>query len=213
MDDRKDIVLIADPRVLAVPADDCGEPLVPLAGLHSRVRTSEGVVVRRGVAARLVRAVADLPDGLRIFVYEGYRSLATQREYFDDYVRELESVHPDWDADALMREASKYVAPPDSKPPHSTGAAVDLTIESVSGDALDMGTAMNEEPDECGEACFTEAVNISQDAVENRRILIDVLTSAGFINYPTEWWHWSYGDRYWAFVSGEFVATYDSVDG
>ena len=20
------------------------------------------------------------------------------------------------------------------------------------------------------------------------------------MNYPTEWWHWSYGDRYWALV-------------
>jgi hypothetical protein len=23
------------------------------------------------------------------------------------------------------------------------------------------------------------------------------LTAAGMVNYPTEWWHWSYGDRYW----------------
>jgi D-alanyl-D-alanine dipeptidase len=22
------------------------------------------------------------------------------------------------------------------------------------------------------------------------------------VNYPTEWWHWSFGDRYWAYVTG-----------
>ena len=24
------------------------------------------------------------------------------------------------------------------------------------------------------------------------------MTSAGFVNFPAEWWHWSYGDREWA---------------
>jgi len=28
------------------------------------------------------------------------------------------------------------------------------------------------------------------------------------VNYPTEWWHWSYGDRYWAFVTGAPHALY-----
>ncbi len=36
---------------------------------------------------------------------------------------------------------------------------------------------------------------------ENRKILINCLERAGFINYPTEWWHWSYGDCYWAFMN------------
>ena len=29
-----------------------------------------------------------------------------------------------------------------------------------------------------------------------------VLSAAGLVNYPTEWWHWSYGDRYWALATG-----------
>jgi D-alanyl-D-alanine dipeptidase len=46
------------------------------------------------------------------------------------------------------------------------------------------------------------------EARHNREILCDALTRAGFVNYPTEWWHWSYGDRYWAFVTGAPVAPY-----
>ncbi|MEU3710149.1 M15 family metallopeptidase [Streptomyces catenulae] len=30
----------------------------------------------------------------------------------------------------------------------------------------------------------------------HRRLLACALRGAGFVNYPTEWWHWSYGDRY-----------------
>ncbi len=28
---------------------------------------------------------------------------------------------------------------------------------------------------------------------------------------PTEWWHWSYGDRYWALVTGAPAALYGPV--
>jgi D-alanyl-D-alanine dipeptidase len=38
--------------------------------------------------------------------------------------------------------------------------------------------------------------------------LAAALSAAGFVNYPTEWWHWSYGDRYWAMVTGEPAALY-----
>jgi len=34
------------------------------------------------------------------------------------------------------------------------------------------------------------------------------MEGAGFVNYPTEWWHWSYGDRDWTFVVGAPQARY-----
>ncbi|GAA0656641.1 hypothetical protein GCM10009548_24160 [Streptomyces malaysiensis subsp. malaysiensis] len=45
---------------------------------------------------------------------------------------------------------------------------------------------------------YTHAPGLSERARENRAIMIEALSSAGMVNYPTEWWHWSYGDRYWA---------------
>jgi D-alanyl-D-alanine dipeptidase len=44
----------------------------------------------------------------------------------------------------------------------------------------------------------------------------DILTSAinatGFIDYPTEWWCWSYGGRYWAFQSDQGTTLYGSSE-
>jgi len=37
------------------------------------------------------------------------------------------------------------------------------------------------------------------------------LHAAGLVNYPTEWWHWSYGDRYWAMATGAPAAIYGPV--
>jgi D-alanyl-D-alanine dipeptidase len=38
-----------------------------------------------------------------------------------------------------------------------------------------------------------------------------VLSAQGLVNYPTEWWHWSYGDRYWALLTGAAHATYGPI--
>jgi D-alanyl-D-alanine dipeptidase len=35
---------------------------------------------------------------------------------------------------------------------------------------------------------------------------------AGLINYPTEWWHWSFGDRYWALLTAAPHALYGPID-
>lgn len=38
------------------------------------------------------------------------------------------------------------------------------------------------------------------------------MTSAAFVNYPSEWWHWSYGDKYWAAMLNRPYALYGFVD-
>ncbi len=42
--------------------------------------------------------------------------------------------------------------------------------------------------------------SISPEAAKNRKTMSQALSVVGFVNYPTEYWHWSYGDRYWAYV-------------
>ena len=57
----------------------------------------------------------------------------------------------------------------------------------------------------------TDARELPQEAKRNRIALLEALESVGFVNYPHEWWHFSYGDRYWAYVKGEPVAIYGPV--
>lgn len=39
----------------------------------------------------------------------------------------------------------------------------------------------------------------------------DSLPLARGLNYPTEWWGWSYGDRYWALMTGAPAALHGPV--
>ncbi|MEV6285649.1 M15 family metallopeptidase [Kribbella sp. NPDC051770] len=95
------------------------------------------------------------------------------------------------------------------RPPHVCGAAVDLTLCSPAGAEISLGTEVNAAP---GEACFMAATGIPAPARRYRRVLSNVMSSAGFVNYPTEWWHWSYGDQYWALSAGQPAALYAPVD-
>jgi zinc D-Ala-D-Ala dipeptidase len=60
--------------------------------------------------------------------------------------------------------------------------------------------------------CMTHCKNLDKAFQKNRDILFDVMLKNDFINYPTEWWHFSYGDRYWAYHKNEKQAIYGSVD-
>ncbi|GMB08719.1 M15 family metallopeptidase [Thermolongibacillus altinsuensis] len=66
-------------------------------------------------------------------------------------------------------------------------------------------------PQETDNATFFDATNISVQAMQNRQILAHALQSVGFVNYFTEWWHWSYGDRYWAVMTNADHALYHPV--
>ena len=103
--------------------------------------------------------------------------------------------------------ASRYVSPPEIAP-HCAGAAVDLTLCTADGVELDLGTPVNASPEESGGACYTGHPGLPAAARRNRDLLGAALAGAGFVNYPTEWWHWSYGDRYWALATGAPAARY-----
>jgi D-alanyl-D-alanine dipeptidase len=38
------------------------------------------------------------------------------------------------------------------------------------------------------------------------------MQSVGMINYPDEWWHFSYGDRLWAEVTNRDAAFFAPID-
>ncbi len=75
-----------------------------------------------------------------------------------------------------------------------------------------MGTKFNASPQETDNATYLHSANISTEAQKNRKILSEALSEVGFVNYEPEWWHWSIGDRYWAFINREENAHYNVAD-
>jgi D-alanyl-D-alanine dipeptidase len=207
--------LLSDPRVTRIPIHDIGHPLVDLASYgiecaHRGDGPPPGRLVREGLASRLQAADRALTRGHRFLVAEGFRSAADQLAIIDGYTRALRLEYPRLHDDEIRRLSSRFVAPIEVAP-HVAGAAVDLTILGPDGRQLDMGTPIDATPEDSADACFFDAAAIRRVAKDNRRMLARVLAEAGLVNYPTEWWHWSYGDRYWAYVRGAEHAVYGPV--
>jgi D-alanyl-D-alanine dipeptidase len=209
-----ELVLLSDPRIYAVPVEECGEPLVDVRAASAirvdpRLADPAGAFahLRRTVARRLLAVQERLPHGLRLLMIEGYRPHALQRQYFEASLEELREACPGWSEDRLRAETARYISPPEVAP-HVAGAAVDVTLCTAAGAELPMGTEVNATPVGTAGPCYLDSPDVSPDEAANRKVLATALSSAGFVNYPTEWWHWSYGDRYWAFVTGARAAVY-----
>jgi len=201
-------ILLSDPRVAAVPVHDSGEPLVALDASFGPARA----LVRAEVAERLSGAQELLPRGIRLRVLEGHRTRVDQLAIIARYSGEVCAAHPGISAGDLDRLVSRFVAPL-GVAPHVAGAAVDLTLVDACGEELDLGTPVDATPEQSDGACYFAADGISPDARAHRRLLAAVLTPVGLVNYPTEWWHWSFGDRYWALAVGAPAAVYGPLAG
>ena len=223
---EKSITLIADPKVLSIPIQENQEPLVDLKnqkeilyGPSPEIPNNQDYTqLRKTVYEKLVEAQKLLPPGLKFCLYEGYRSLDLQKELFDNRYRQVKACQPNWPHDSIFDETTKLVSPvinldgTTNTPPHSTGAAVDVYLVDAEGKAVDMGihpALWMEDLD--GAISQTDSNFLSEKAKKNRVILSRALEAVGFVNYPTEYWHWSYGDRYWAYTKGVSAAIYGTI--
>lgn len=219
-------ILIVDPRILAINIQENHEELIDLntqteikIGPSPEIENNTDYTkMRKTVYEKLVSAQKLLPKNIRFCLYEGYRSLDLQKFLFETRKKLVEKSHPNKNPKELFDEVIRMVSPVTNWdgsvniPPHSTGAAVDVYLIDENGDSLDMGIHPKDWLlDVEGVLSRTNAVNISPEAKKNRKMMSEVLSQVGFVNYFTEYWHWSYGDRYWAYQLGKSHAIYDVV--
>ena len=79
---------------------------------------------------------------------------------------------------------------------HATGGAVDVTIVDKDGNECNMGSRFDEFTNRAHTDYYETRLNMR--ILWNRRFLYEAMTKAGFVNLPSEWWHYSYGDVLWA---------------
>ncbi len=160
------------------------------------------VYVRKTVADMLLTAAQLLPEGYRLKILDAWRPAAVQKGLFDAYYNRLrhDPENQGKSEAELQKMATQFVSYPSADPAspfvHATGGAVDLTIVDNLGKELNMGTAF----DDFTEAAFTAHFESAGDSEvrDNRRLLYHTMGAAGFTNFPAEWWHYDFGDRFWA---------------
>lgn len=221
-EEERHFVYIPEHLSAAYPVADCGEELVDLSVFfaHKKLpilirpvaKEARGILrLREGAAARLARAAERLSEKTGgkavLLVTDAHRPISLQRKYFEEISRDI-AAREGLEGRALWERVTQFIADPELTPPHTTGGAIDLTIADAQNQTpWDMGTPVD---------CVDDRSNTWSDALHSavkgrRNMLWECMTSAGFVNLPTEWWHYSYGDQYWAIMTGERAAKYGSV--
>ncbi|MFM7360804.1 MAG: M15 family metallopeptidase [Cyanobium sp.] len=221
-----------------IPIHDCGEPLEdlptsllrlephPYQALGAPYGAGSPFRLRRGVIERLLAAQEDLQSqepSLRLAIFDGWRPLAVQRFMVRHALeqecarRGLDPDHPCSELEEVRRLVGRFWAPPSedpaTPPPHSTGAAVDLTLADGEGRPLAMGGEIDalgpvSEPAHYAAPAASEPDSEAARWHQRRQLLRDCLGRAGFAQHPNEWWHYSHGDQLWAWRTGGGAARY-----
>jgi D-alanyl-D-alanine dipeptidase len=136
--------------------------------------------LHENAALKLSQAIAYLNQskpGYKLIIFDALRPRSAQYKLWEHVVG---------------TEQEKYVANPVSGSMHNYGFALDLSVLDEQGLELDMGTvfdAFTELSQPQLETQFLKQGLISQKHVDNRLILREAMTQAGFIQLPHEWWH------------------------
>lgn len=174
--------------------------------------------IRESVYDKLLEAVDYLPTGFKFLIYDAWRPKSVQYDLFNRLKKEIKNDNQNLNEKELDNLVQEYVAlPSDNKKspsPHLTGGAIDLTIIDQDGKQLEMGTNFDETNQKTHTNYFEKLLKErdltkqEEMILNNRRMLYNIMTEVGFVNYPHEWWHYDYGDQVWAYVSDKDSAFY-----
>ncbi len=169
----------------------------------------EQIPVRKSVYNKLIKVAQKLKiinKSYKIIVVYGFREIKKQEMYFNDILKDIKNEFED--TMDLYEYIHEKVAVP-SVAGHPTGGAVDVAIyDDVSKSILDFGTDIL---DFTSNKCYYNNEDISKDAKNNRELLRKLMLEEGFAPYDGEWWHFSYGDKEWAFYYNKDKALYNQI--
>ena len=212
-----------------IPIVECGEPLISIGDKHDRIVispyyfkiglnfSSNEIFIRESIFAKLVNALRYIPSDLFFVVWDGWRSFELQTILYNRIFQDIKSQNPKLCPEKIQEIAIKYVSFPNKNinnpSPHSTGGSIDLTLSNKSGE-LAMGTDFDDFTNKASTVFYEKKTEYSKKDIEirnNRRLLYYAMKEVGLSNYPKEWWHFDYGNQFWAASLTKDMAIYGLI--
>ena len=128
--------------------------------------------------------LTEIDSNLFLLVYDAVRPVDVQRKMW----KALDSIPP--------KRRGRFVSSGRNLGMHNMGLAVDITISDAKGIPLDMGADFDDIREiayPSKESYYLGTGDLNQEHIKNRKLLRKVMTSQGFWNLSTEWWHFTIG--------------------
>jgi zinc D-Ala-D-Ala dipeptidase len=208
-----------------IPIQECGESLVsipiekfaiesphPYEKLGANYNRRSPYYLRQTVLNALIEAQNCLQkrhQGWKIKIFDAYRPLEVQKFMVDYTFAELLKKRAlkkenllDSQRQKLLEEVYQIWAVPNhnpaTPPPHSTGAAIDITLVDEQNATLDMGGEIDELSARSHPHYYANStIELEQEYHARRQLLYEVMREVGFTRHQGEWWHFSLGDQMW----------------
>ncbi|MFV2039721.1 MAG: M15 family metallopeptidase [Acidimicrobiales bacterium] len=148
-----------------------------------------GTWLRPSVLERLGAAARSLPERWGLCVFDAWRPLPLQAELYDAAYA---------DPDLPRGFVSEPESDPAMPPPHLTGGTIDCSL-MVDGIALGLGAGFDDFTARAHADALEASPGIDR---ELRRWLYWTMRAAGFVVLDCEWWHFEFGTRRWAGITG-----------
>lgn len=166
------------------------------------------IIVREKVAKKLAEANKNLKKynkDLVLYITYGYRLLEIQIKKFNE---EFKKIDKNISKEKKIELTHKKIAMPEVAG-HPTGGAVDITIfNKKTNKFLDMGCKISDFSSRADKLRATYSERITTIQKKNRLLLYDLLVEQEFCPFYEEWWHFSYGDKEWAWFYEKKKAIY-----
>ena len=209
-------------QLVAIPQNSFAlETPHPYQKLGAPYGETSPYLLRQGVLRALQQAQQNLQkrqSGWNIKIFDAYRPIAVQNFMVDYTLESLRQQYPEQSESAIdpkghrieysiAQQVSQFWAPPstdpNTPPPHSTGAAIDITLVDENG-TLNLGGAIDEISPRSYPNFYQNATGKSEQIYHQRRQLLRaIMLSADFRQHPQEWWHFSLGDQMWAWLKSQ----------
>ena len=220
------------PIPLELFAIESPHPYQKLGAPYHLSQTKSPYFLRQKVLDSLITAQTKLQQNYpswQIQIFDAYRPIIIQKFMVDYTFTETVKAHgltldspslTEVKRQEILELVYQFWATPNSDPrtppPHSTGAAVDVTLVNANGKTIDMGSPIDELSPRSYPNHFLDHQNKeSQKYHQHRQLLAEGMIFGGFQQHPQEWWHFSLGDQMWAWLTndqGKVVARYGRVE-
>ncbi len=227
-----------------IKINECHEPLIsipnsifrltphPYMSLGAPYLTgADPWVLRRSVVKRLIRAqqyLSKINPQLQLALFDAWRPISVQKFMFNYTIQQtckskgidINDLSVNESINDVIEEVGLFWAKPSTDPltppPHSTGAAIDLTLADMTSKPLDLGGEIDfigpeSSPDFYKKDHFKISGSKHQVFQDRRSLLFSVMEQAGFVQHPHEWWHFSYGDQLWSWLTNKGDAIYGAA--
>ena len=169
--------------------------------------------VREAIYEKIGRIGKHLEKQDKVLIIRSvWRSFEHQRRLWEEKFAEIQQRYPGKSPDEIKEIVSLFIAPA-TESMHSTGGAVDALIYDVKNDCvMDFGNNVGLKL-QLDETCYPYHPEISPEARQNRKLLIDLFEEEDFVVDILEYWHFDYGNTSWATEKNKEFAKYGVIEG